>query len=440
MDYPADEIKNVDDRRQDILKGLLKRLNDEVYAGWYGRQDAHTLYIWHESLILLDSDFVSLQVPTQPWRKTQYFLFQPADCSAPLHVYHCHCPSAGRKRKDNTKNRKLSEAARKQVVGTICQHAQQRHQALRRVGVAQPDFPAVLMMGDFNIGTTQWRLFLYKYLPDHVKPRVQVVKSTIVREHKWGDVAFSINCHALQDETPTWTRFSDAHDIVIARVSWPLRTPLPAGSAEQPAPAEKPSLQGAADSTTVPEAATADERPPVQMTHSTAAKPASAPAAAPAPAAPAPVPQSSAGQPALDTATTAPAAAPAAAATKITAAQQPHHQQQRQQQKHQQQQKQQQQQQQQVQQQQQRQQEASSSSSSSSSSSTRSSSSSRSRRRSSSSRSSSSNSKLAVLNSLQLLCSPRRSQRAVLNSLHQRNHAGTTFLMIYRLRTIWAFR
>ena len=73
VDYPADEIKNVDDRRQDILKNLVKRLNDEVYAGWYGRQDAHTLYIWHESLILLDSDFVSQQVPTQPWRKTQYF-------------------------------------------------------------------------------------------------------------------------------------------------------------------------------------------------------------------------------------------------------------------------------------------------------------------------------------------------------------------------------
>ena len=67
VDYPADEVKNVDDRRQDILKNLVKRLNDEVYAGWYGRQDAHTLYIWHESLNLLDSDFVSLEVPTQRW-------------------------------------------------------------------------------------------------------------------------------------------------------------------------------------------------------------------------------------------------------------------------------------------------------------------------------------------------------------------------------------
>ena len=124
-------------------------------------------------------------------------------------------------------------------------------------------------------------------------------------------------------------RFSDAHDIVIARVSWPLRTPLPAGSAEHLAFAEEPSLPGAADSATVaeqqqqqqqqqqhqeqqqqpqqkaqqqqqqqqqtgsveqlaaavqpalpgaahsltiPEAVTADERPPAQMSHSSAEK------------------------------------------------------------------------------------------------------------------------------------------------------------------------
>ena len=70
VEYPADEVKKVDERRQDILKFLSKRLNDAVYGGWYGRQDAHTLHIWHESLNLFDSDFVSLQVPTQPWRKT----------------------------------------------------------------------------------------------------------------------------------------------------------------------------------------------------------------------------------------------------------------------------------------------------------------------------------------------------------------------------------
>ena len=90
IDYTSDEMKNVDHRRQGILKGFVKQLNDKVSAGWCGRQDAHTLHIWHESLNRLESDFVSLQVPTQSWRKTQFFLFQPADCSAPLHIYHSH--------------------------------------------------------------------------------------------------------------------------------------------------------------------------------------------------------------------------------------------------------------------------------------------------------------------------------------------------------------
>ena len=34
IDYTSDEIKNVDHCRQGILKGLVKRLNDEVSAGW----------------------------------------------------------------------------------------------------------------------------------------------------------------------------------------------------------------------------------------------------------------------------------------------------------------------------------------------------------------------------------------------------------------------
>ena len=154
---------------------------------------------------------------------------------------------------------------------------------------------------------------------------LQIVKSTIVREPKRGDLAVSINCHALQDETPTWTRFSDAHDIVIAQVSWPCQAPLPARSAEQLAPAEEPSLPGAADSTTVPEAAAADERPPAQMTHSTLAEPAEpgAPAAARAPAEPAPVPQRGWGQPAVNAATTAPGGAPAAAAAAEIIAEEP---------------------------------------------------------------------------------------------------------------------
>ena len=75
VDYPAGKIAKVDERRQGILEGLVKRLNAQACAGWCGQQDAHTLYIWHESLNLLDSDFVSLQVPKQSWRKTQYFIF-----------------------------------------------------------------------------------------------------------------------------------------------------------------------------------------------------------------------------------------------------------------------------------------------------------------------------------------------------------------------------
>ena len=178
-------------------------------------------------------------------------------------------------------------------------------------------------MGDFNIPTWYLRFCFQDVLLDHVQLLVRIVRSTIVRNPKRGDLAVSINCHALQHETRTWTRFSDAHHIVIAHVSWPCQAPLPARSAEQPAPAEEPSLPGATDSTTVPEAAAADERFPAQMTHSTLAEPAEpgAPAAAGAPAEPAPVPQRRWAQPAVNAATTAPGGAPAAAAAaKIIAA------------------------------------------------------------------------------------------------------------------------
>ena len=38
---------------------------------------------------------------------------------------------------------------------------------------------------------------------------------------KQGDLTIAINCQAYQEETPEWTTFSDAHDVVITPVRLP---------------------------------------------------------------------------------------------------------------------------------------------------------------------------------------------------------------------------
>ena len=224
--YPPHRLVEVDARRKEILSSLVEQLNYRVCAGWHGRRDDHCLYLWHESLHCIASDYVSLNVKTQPWRRSQYFCFQPPDCIWPIHIYHCHCPSASQRKKNSSaaqpaKDRRFLPAARKTAVESICKHAAQRHAALHQVGVAQPDFPAVLFTGDWNLPLYQWSRYLHPNLPNHVRKNVQVVKSTIRRNCKHGDVTIAINCKAFQEESPKWTTFSDAHDIVIASVSLP---------------------------------------------------------------------------------------------------------------------------------------------------------------------------------------------------------------------------
>jgi hypothetical protein len=220
-------------------------------------------YIWHESLNLISADYVSLNVESQPWRRSQYLCFHPPDCGVPIHVYHCHCPSPGEKNKLAGKDKRFLISARKSAVGSICAHAARQHAAqqigvvqpdLLQVGGVQPDFPAVLVTGDWNLPLSQWRTFLHEYLLDHVCRNIQVVKSTMARVCQHGDITIAINCKAFQEEAPELT-FSDAHDVVIAAVSLPgiqVSTPVlqPLVSAEQPhahdvvnAPVTLPAIQ-----------------------------------------------------------------------------------------------------------------------------------------------------------------------------------------------------
>ena len=166
------------------------------------------MYVWQRSLNLVSADHISLGVESQPWRKCQYFRFHPEDAEWPLHLYHAHCPSPGKK-KQGKQDRRFNVSARKTVVQTVCQHAKEQH------GVEQPDFPAVRITGDWNLPQVRWRSFLRSNLPEHVAKKVQAVQSTMLGNAKQGDLTIAINFQAFQEETPDWTTFSDAHDVVI---------------------------------------------------------------------------------------------------------------------------------------------------------------------------------------------------------------------------------
>ena len=79
----------------------------------------------------------------------------------------------------------------------------------------------MLVTGDWNLTQVQWKSFLRRNLPEHVAKRVQVVHSTMLGKPKHGDLTIAINCQACQEETPDWTTFSDAHDVVITPVRLP---------------------------------------------------------------------------------------------------------------------------------------------------------------------------------------------------------------------------
>ena len=146
----------------------------------------------------------------------------------------------GRK-KQGKQDRRFNVSARKTVVQTVCQHAKEKHALQQQNGVEQPDFPAVLVTGDWNLPQVQWRSFLRSNLPEHVAKKVQAVQSTMLGNAKHGDLTIAINCQAFQEETPDWTTFSDAHDVVITPVRLPgIQELPPSESAEQP-PTKVPS-------------------------------------------------------------------------------------------------------------------------------------------------------------------------------------------------------
>ena len=232
VEYGDDENMNrqVEERRKRILDFLVHALAGASSSTgqpaqsekrkWLGRTDGHCMYIWHQSLNLITSEYISLNAENQPWRKSQYFCFHPADCTSPIHIYHAHCPSPGKVSKTG-KNRTFKSSTRRRVVKSIWEHVSLQHSTQQQrleVGVVQPDIPAVLVTGDWNLTKWQWKLYLSENLPNDVRPTVALVQSTICKPAKHGDVTIAINCCTFQDETPPWTTFSDAHDVVIAKV------------------------------------------------------------------------------------------------------------------------------------------------------------------------------------------------------------------------------
>ena len=159
-----EKLNEVNETRKNIRDVLLDMLKQESRCEWRARLDDHHLYIYKESLNCETAEYLSLGVQDQPWRKIQHFAFHPPGCALPLHVYHCHCPSSGTK-----KERKFGNHARKTVIKSLCNHMQ----TLR--GVGQPDFPAVLLTGDYNLTEATWRGFLMPHLPIAVQRNVHVL-------------------------------------------------------------------------------------------------------------------------------------------------------------------------------------------------------------------------------------------------------------------------
>ena len=230
IEYKDEALRaQVETRREGIRDVLLETLGKVSGRPWRARLDAHHMYIYEESLNCVKHEYVSLEVPTQPWRRVQHLVFLPAECDVPLHVYHAHCPSAG-----NNKPRKFAPHARKAVVKTLCDHMQNEHTLYWHGGVEQPDFPAVLITGDFNLSETNWRSYLMSNLPKAIYPNVHVLKSTRTGKCRHGDLTIAINVVTEEMETPTWTTFSDAHDVVIAKVCIdPLTTTPPASPCQR---------------------------------------------------------------------------------------------------------------------------------------------------------------------------------------------------------------
>ena len=102
------------------------------------------------------------------------------------------------------------------------------------------------MTGDWNLSLLEWRSYLQKHIPNHICENTQVVRSTMLRECKHGDVTIAINCQAFQVEGPDWTKFSNPHDVVIPLVcleATHTSTPEPQVGASAVQPATQASVQ-----------------------------------------------------------------------------------------------------------------------------------------------------------------------------------------------------
>ena len=101
------EIFEIDDesevatvRKQNLLKMILGRLNSEDSAAqpvWKGRWDIHSVFIWKMHLNLVHAELVSCSITDQDWRKAQYLRSHLAEAEFPIHVFHTHSPSSGKR-------------------------------------------------------------------------------------------------------------------------------------------------------------------------------------------------------------------------------------------------------------------------------------------------------------------------------------------------------
>ena len=193
-------IRNdLNDMRNDIMSQLLGHLNQgsAERPAWEGKTDVHYIFMWKpNSLHLLDYEVVSCGVNTEPYRRGQYFQFQPTGSAVPLHVYHNHSPSP-----------RLTLAKKKTIMKTFWRHV------MTKSSVAQP---GVVFGGDYNCKIMEWTICMSNYSSIQT---VQTCQSNTALP-RTGDTALVVNAIAFQEESgfgKSYNRdaFSDAHDVVL---------------------------------------------------------------------------------------------------------------------------------------------------------------------------------------------------------------------------------
>ena len=151
------EIFEIDDdsevatvRKKNLLKMVLGRWSSEDNAAQLvcmGRWDIHFIFIWKMPMKLVHAELASCSITAQDWRKAKYLRFHPAEAEFPIHVFHTHSPSSGK--------RSLTFERKKFVLRNLWNHALRCHGALLG-SAAQPAEPTVVFIGDYIYDKLDW--------------------------------------------------------------------------------------------------------------------------------------------------------------------------------------------------------------------------------------------------------------------------------------------